>query len=350
MDASGPVNVLAEHPEQQQDEDDDDADPCLIRIGDFRSQTMGGWGSNCNGNNPGCYRDANFDSAFPDGVTLGTDDHPWAYDNERPAHRARLDDYWLDTTPVTNASYLEFIADRGYDPVYGARPLKRYLQREVETRVGRALVGGDIGPGHAFNPITGVPYEPETVLRGDFTRVLAEFWADGPDSETPPGHWFTILNDATAHPDFDWRWNGRGEPLSHDAWLARAYRLLGGAMHDAAIATWSVKGYYDFVRPISAIRYMLTKGQCSDPSLDNFDAEGVPLIENVFEIIEAGDPILEIQPQALGKRAEAGLGRATGGLGSLSRQQGEAIAEEGHAAERPCFFNIGHPALIGAEE
>ena len=167
-----------------------------------------------------------------------------------------------------------------------------YLYNQVE--------GGDIGPGHAFNPVTGMPYEPEQVLRGDFTRVLAEFWADGPDSETPPGHWFTILNEATAHPDFDWRWNGRGEPLSHDAWLARAYRLLGGAMHDAAIATWSIKGYYDFVRPISAIRFMLTKGQCSDPALGNFDPQGVPLIENVFEIIEAGDPILAEEPQALG--------------------------------------------------
>ncbi len=38
---------------------------------DFRTQTMGGWGTNCNGNNPGCYRDANFDAAFPSGVTIG---------------------------------------------------------------------------------------------------------------------------------------------------------------------------------------------------------------------------------------------------------------------------------------
>jgi ATP-dependent Clp protease ATP-binding subunit ClpB len=37
-----------------------------------------------------------------------------------------------------------FVAEQGYDPVYGARPLKRFLQREVETRVGRALVGGEI--------------------------------------------------------------------------------------------------------------------------------------------------------------------------------------------------------------
>ena len=36
------------------------------------------------------------------------------------------------------------IARQGYDPVYGARPLRRYIQREVETRIGRALIAGDI--------------------------------------------------------------------------------------------------------------------------------------------------------------------------------------------------------------
>ena len=49
----------------------------------------------------------------------------------------------LELTPAARG----FTARAGYDPVYGARPLKRYLQREVETRVGRALVAGDIGPG-----------------------------------------------------------------------------------------------------------------------------------------------------------------------------------------------------------
>ncbi len=42
---------------------------------------------------------------------------------------------------------LEFIAKAGYDPVYGARPLKRYLQRELETRVARAIIGGDVVEG-----------------------------------------------------------------------------------------------------------------------------------------------------------------------------------------------------------
>jgi ATP-dependent Clp protease ATP-binding subunit ClpB len=37
-----------------------------------------------------------------------------------------------------------FIAEKGFDPVFGARPLKRFLQHEVETRVGRALVAGEV--------------------------------------------------------------------------------------------------------------------------------------------------------------------------------------------------------------
>ena len=39
--------------------------------GDFRTQTQGGWGTVCQGNNPGCYRDQWFDTAFPSGIVLG---------------------------------------------------------------------------------------------------------------------------------------------------------------------------------------------------------------------------------------------------------------------------------------
>ncbi|HET7013662.1 MAG TPA: ergothioneine biosynthesis protein EgtB [Streptosporangiaceae bacterium] len=47
--------------------------------------------------------------------TMGTSTEPWALDNERPAHIVELPSFYLDTTPVTNARYLEFIADGGYD-------------------------------------------------------------------------------------------------------------------------------------------------------------------------------------------------------------------------------------------
>jgi len=45
-------------------------------------------------------------------------------------------------TPAANA----FIVDQGYDPVYGARPLKRYMQRAVETPIARKLIGENIQP------------------------------------------------------------------------------------------------------------------------------------------------------------------------------------------------------------
>ncbi len=44
-------------------------------------------------------------------------------------------------------SATNWIADKGFDPAYGARPLKRFMQRELETRIGRALISGDITDG-----------------------------------------------------------------------------------------------------------------------------------------------------------------------------------------------------------
>jgi iron(II)-dependent oxidoreductase len=47
--------------------------------------------------------------------TMGTSTEPWALDNERPAHQIDLPSFYLDTTPVSNAAYQEFVADGGYD-------------------------------------------------------------------------------------------------------------------------------------------------------------------------------------------------------------------------------------------
>jgi ATP-dependent Clp protease ATP-binding subunit ClpB len=48
----------------------------------------------------------------------------------------------------------ELVAEQGYDPVYGARPLKRYLQHELETRIGRAIIAGDLSDGATVHVIT----------------------------------------------------------------------------------------------------------------------------------------------------------------------------------------------------
>jgi len=46
-----------------------------------------------------------------------------------------------------NEAAQTWLADQGYDPVYGARPLKRFIQRELETRIGRAIIEGSITGG-----------------------------------------------------------------------------------------------------------------------------------------------------------------------------------------------------------
>jgi iron(II)-dependent oxidoreductase len=46
--------------------------------------------------------------------TVGTSTDSWAYDNERPVHQIDLPAFWLDTLPVTNAMYTQFLADGGY--------------------------------------------------------------------------------------------------------------------------------------------------------------------------------------------------------------------------------------------
>lgn len=161
--------------------------------------------------------------------------------------------------------------------------------------------GGDASTGHALNPVTNAPYVPQMVKRADYARVLAEFWADGPDSETPPGHWFTLLNYVSDHPQTVKKIEGVGDLLSDLEWDVKTYLALGGAMHDSAVATWGIKGYYDYIRPISAIRYMAGKGQSTDSSLPSFDPHGLPLIPGKIELIETGDPLAGTNDENVGR-------------------------------------------------
>ena len=79
----------------------------------------------------------------------------------------------LRTAPEsTESGVRELIARRGFDPVYSARPLRRYIQREVETRIGRALIAGEIRDG---SRITVDADGEELVVR----------W-DEPTAEAPP--------------------------------------------------------------------------------------------------------------------------------------------------------------------
>jgi len=152
---------------------------------------------------------------------------------------------------------------------------------------GNNTLGTDDGSGYKLNPVTGQPYTPEFVPEGDYFRVLAEFWADGPDSETPPGHWLDIGNKVTDDLEsspLD-AVGGTGLVPGTLEWDVKLYLALSGAMHDAAVTAWGAKGWYDYIRPISAIRYMCGLGQSSDPDGPSYHPDGIPLIPGIIEVI-----------------------------------------------------------------
>jgi len=83
----------------------------------------------------------------------------------------------------------------------------------------------------------------------DEQKMIAEFWADGPHSELPPGHWDLFAQFVSArdhHGD-----NERGVDLDVQLFFA-----LTNAIFDAGICTWDGKRAFDYVRPITALRYL----------------------------------------------------------------------------------------------
>ena len=76
-------------------------------------------------------------------------------------------------------------------------------------------------------------------------KVIAEYWADGPSSETPPGHWCLIAQFVS------------GRDLHSDDDDIKMFFALSNALFDASIAAWDAKKAYNSARPITAIRYLM---------------------------------------------------------------------------------------------
>ena len=76
----------------------------------------------------------------------------------------------------------------------------------------------------------------------DTQKVIAEYWADGPSSELPPGHW-TLFADFVSRRDH--------HALDDDA---RMFFAMTNAVLDASIAAWDAKRFYDYARPITVVR------------------------------------------------------------------------------------------------
>ena len=154
-------------------------------------------------------------------------------------------------------------------------------------RFGNNPPGSDDGNGHLRNGVTGQPYAPNPVRLGDYARVSAEYWADGPHSETPPGHWHLLANAVSDRPELVRRIGGSGPLVDRLEWEVKLYFALAAATHDAACAAWALKRYYSAARPITQIRYMASQGQSSDPAAPSYHPEGLPLHPAVVEVITA---------------------------------------------------------------
>lgn len=150
--------------------------------------------------------------------------------------------------------------------------------------------GGGNGPGYTVNPITQQPYQNQWVKRGDYTRVISQYWADGPNSETPPGHWYVMMNYVSDQPGLVKKIGGVGSLCTNIEWDVKCYFTLGASMHDAAVACWGIKGWFDSPRPISMIRKMAQLGQCTNSSLPNYHPGGMDLIPGFIEQVTLSDP------------------------------------------------------------
>jgi hypothetical protein len=175
----------------------------------------------------------------------------------------------------------------------------------ANTRFG-ATVGCDVnmslpcaneGVNHQFNPVTQQPFAANRVRRGDYLRVMSEywermFWRTGPESDSPTRLWNwlldrVVLDDA----DFDFRWAGASSDaaLDRQEFEVRAYLLLNGGMHDAAIAAWAIKAKYDSARPVSALRFMASLGQSSNKSAVNYHVGAMPIIADLTRVVSPAD-------------------------------------------------------------
>ena len=174
-----------------------------------------------------------------DGLTLQVDEPP-SFDTEREAFVAQA---------VGVIRYSNLLGDDRGAELLDVGPASR----------GNSELGESHGDGHDVNPVTGQPYEPNVMRHDDYGRAVAEYWADGPDSETPPGHWNTLAIEVSDRMDVH-RWQGAGDQLNRHDWDLRLFFVLNAGMHDSAVAVWGAKRAYDFPRPISMIRYLGHEG------------------------------------------------------------------------------------------
>src|SRR5829696_1016920 len=135
-----------------------------------------------------------------------------------------LTPHWRTVTPFGLTSAAQFRPDHGPAvSVDGGQPSGKYIQ-EVDEQL---------------------KYSANLT---DAQKVIAQYWEDGPGSETPPGHWGVFA-----------QWLSRRDKHTLDV-DAKVFFGVTNALLDASITAWDAKRQWDSVRPITAVRW-LKRGQ-----------------------------------------------------------------------------------------
>ncbi len=230
-------------------------------------------------------------NGFPQNPLQGYVGAAWLWERAFALSRIDSDKPWIDPGPppfLGTATSAEFKSNLvAVIRASGELTTEDSVTVDISpATIGNNTLGANDGSGYTTNPVTGFAYTSNIVLRGDFTRALTEFWADGPSSETPPGHWNAIANhvsDDTTNRQV----GGTGPQVDRLEWDVKLYFTLNASLHDAACAAWSVKRYYNGWRPITAIRYCGGLGQSSDSGLPSYHTNGLPLVPDLIELVTA---------------------------------------------------------------
>lgn len=167
-----------------------------------------------------------------------------AADPDAPVQKF-LTPHWGDVTPFTLES-----GDR-----FRPEPPQPFLlvegEIDPEAKTIQLEDTGEIVPiskdliGSVINPEFINQAEKIVEVSGNLTdeqKIIAEFWEDAEGTSFPPGTWMTFGQFVSARDN---------NTLDEDAQM---FFALGNAVFDAGVATWSAKKFYDYTRPIRAIR------------------------------------------------------------------------------------------------
>ncbi|HEX6380861.1 MAG TPA: ergothioneine biosynthesis protein EgtB [Acidimicrobiia bacterium] len=133
---------------------------------------------------------------------MGTDLEPFAYDNERPAHTVDVDDFSIDTAPVTNGEYLAFVEAGGYDDprLWSDAGWGHRLENDLEAPQFWARQGGGTWSVKRYGQQIDLPldepvqhvcwYEADAYARFAGKRLPTEAeWEKAATGASAPGGW-----------------------------------------------------------------------------------------------------------------------------------------------------------------